>query len=434
MNMNARAEAGNALADCAFARRFAETVADNEIIRRLAAEVAQVAARPIQNQRRQLWRNHNSLRPGRPLINMRGGVCMQETLNPWLQCRDPFFRHYEFVLRDALLRDWIDDDMVVEPWLNLRAVPVLPPAGHWGVKIEREHSAEAHGSFRWNPPLKEWADLAQLVKPRHEIDEEATARNYERLSAAVGAELPLNLDRSPHWTVWAGDISTDLAYLRGLEQVMWDMADEPERLHELLAFMRDGILAAHEQAEAAGDWGLANHQNQSMPYCQELADPQANRGPVKRSELWAFCAAQELTLVSPAMHDEFMFQYQMPILKHFGLVAYGCCEDLTHKIDMLRQLPNLRRIAVTPVANVARCAEQIGGDYVASYRPNPASMVCCGFDEERIRRILCEHLAAFKANGCVVDICLKDVQTVEGEPWRLRRFVELAREAAAGYA
>ena len=94
------------------------------------------------------------------------------------------------------------------------------------------------------------------------------------------------------------------------------------------------------------------------------------------------------------MHDEFLLQYQLPIMSRFGLVAYGCCEDLTRKIDMLRQIPNLRIIAVTPRADVGRCAEQIGTDYVISWRPNPADMVCCGFDEARIRRILREGLAA----------------------------------------
>ena len=55
-------------------------------------------------------------------------------------------------------------------------------------------------------------------------------------------------------------------------------------------------------------------------------------------------------------------------------------EDLTNKIDMLRTIPNLRRIAVSPFANVRRCAEQIGTDYVMSYRPSPADMVSYGFN------------------------------------------------------
>jgi len=121
-----------------------------------------------------------------------------------------------------------------------------------------------------------------------------------------------------------------------------------------------------------------------------------------------------------------MLQYQIPIMREFGLVAYGCCEDLTHKIDVLRQIPNLRRIAISPMADVARCAEQIGTDYVFSYRPSPADMVAYGFDPQRIREILTEDLLACSA--CHVDITLKDVETVERDPERIRRWVGLTRE------
>ena len=45
-------------------------------------------------------------------------------------------------------------------------------------------------------------------------------------------------------------------------------------------------LAATARAERAGDWGLSAHQNQAMPYAEELRDPAANarrlaRGPVE---------------------------------------------------------------------------------------------------------------------------------------------------------
>ena len=113
-------------------------------------------------------------------------------------------------------------------------------------------------------------------------------------------------------------------------------------------------------------------------------------------------------------------------MKHFGRSAYGCCENLTGKIDMLRQIPNLRRIAVTPSADVRACGERIGADYVMSYRPNPAEMVCCGFDEARIRRIVGNAIEVFR--GRHFDITLKDVDTVEGEPWRLRRWGEIVRD------
>jgi len=207
---------------------------------------------------------------------------------------------------------------------------------------------------------------------------------------------------------------------------MIDMIDRPEWLHQLLAFMRDGILRTHEQAEACGDWGLSAHQNQAIPYADGLPAPAANVRGVKRSQLWYFAAAQEYALVSPAMHDEFLLQYQLPIMKHFGLTAYGCCEDLTRKIDILRQIPNLRRISVSPFANVASCAEQIGTDYVISYRPSPADMVGYGFDPDRITTILKRDLEALK--GCQFDITLKDVETVQHDPTRIGKFVQLVKQ------
>jgi hypothetical protein len=213
-----------------------------------------------------------------------------------------------------------------------------------------------------------------------------------------------------------------------MENFMIDMIDNPEWLHRLLTIMRDGVMRTQETVEAAGNWGLAMHQNQAMPYAEELDDPQPNVNGVKRRDLWTFVAAQEFTGVSPDFHEEFLLQYQRPIIDQFGLVAYGCCEDLTQKIDMLRQIPKLRRIAVSPAADVAKCAGQIRRDYVFSYRPNPTEMVAYGFDEERIRTVLRRDLEVCREHDCCVDITLKDVETVQGDRNRVRRWVEITRE------
>jgi hypothetical protein len=189
----------------------------------------------------------------------------------------------------------------------------------------------------------------------------------------------------------------------------------------------------YDAVEDAGDWRLVDGRNQVMTYAQDLPDPRANSDPVTRQDLWIFMAAQELAGVSPKMHDEFMLQYQIPIMEKFGLAAYGCCEDLTNKIDILRKIPNLRRIAITPWADVESCGEQIGDEYVCSWRPNPAEMVCCGFDPDRIRRVVRAACEGFAKNGCLFEICLKDVETVQNEPGRLPEFVRIVREVSAGY-
>jgi len=209
------------------------------------------------------------------------------------------------------------------------------------------------------------------------------------------------------------------------------MYDNPDWLHEVLSFMSTAIREMLDAGEQAGDWRLSDSANQAMPYSLELPDPGAHDNPVPMSQLWGYMASQETTLVSPEMFDEFMFQYQIPLMEKYGLVAYGCCEDLTRKIGVLRQLKNLRRIAVTPVADIRKSAEVIGADYVISWRPNPALMVCCGWDEARIRNIIREGLDVF--DGLHLDITLKDTETLENEPWRLQKWVRIVREEIDAY-
>ncbi len=386
---------------------------DVTVVQDLAKQVAEIATKPVQDERRKLWRRHNSLQRTRPLVLSLGAPWHVEVMPDGdLQCLDPFWRGLEHGLRLAILQDRLDDDTVIEPWITVQAVYRHPVSAEcrWGPPIRFSEKTEARGSFAFRPSIVDEADFDKLVMPRHEIDEEATRRKYEQTCDALGDTLSVQLDRGPFYRSWCADISTDVVRLLGLEQFMMYMLDRPEWLHRVLAFMRDGVLATHEQAERAGDWRLFHHANQAVPYAKELADPAVDDRAMKRSDLWFFCASQETTCVSPAMFDEFMLQYQQPIMDQFGLTAYGCCEDLTRKIPLLRRIRNLRRISVTPWADLGCCAEQIGADYVLSWRPNPSEVVCTGFDRRRVERLTREALATCR--GCHVDITLKDIETL----------------------
>ncbi|MFI3238094.1 MAG: hypothetical protein R3Y47_08740 [Lachnospiraceae bacterium] len=123
-----------------------------------------------------------------------------------------------------------------------------------------------------------------------------------------------------------------------------------------------------------------------------------------------------------------MFDLQKPIMERYGLVAYGCCEDLTRKIDVIKNLKNLRRIAVSPFSDLKKCAEQIGSDYVLSYRPDPSSAVSRGVDEEFVRRDICEAFDILDANKCKFDIILKDVETVAGDKHAILQWTHIVRD------
>jgi hypothetical protein len=401
---------------------------DREILRDLAKRYMEICSAPEQKRRRDLWRKHNSLVRSEPPIYVRA-FAWGEMPESKLSCADPFLREFENFFRMEIFRSGFDDDYIFEPWITLRA---SYKRSGWGVDIQRHFSDEPGGSYKADYPIKTLEDIRKLREPRHEIDEEATARNAAVLNELMGDIITVNIDRGPAWRMWTADLSTDLGHLRGMENIMLDMMDNPDWLHKLCSFMSRGVLNAQDEAEAAGDWGLCAHQNQAMPYALELPDPAPNSNGAKRKQLWGYMAAQEFTLISPAQHGEFLLNYQLPILEKFGLTAYGCCEDLTRKIDMLRKIPNLRRIAVSPFADAAKCAEQIGDKYVLSYRPSPADMVSYGFDPARIEKILRRDLGACRANSCHTDVTLKDVETVERDPRRVKEWVKLTRKIICG--
>lgn len=396
---------------------------ERALLRDLACRYVETCRAPAQDERRGLWRRHNSLQPTRPLIYVRA-CAWSEMPQAICRCEDPLHRHYEDFFRYHLFWDSLGDDSIFEPWVTVTAVH---ECSGWGVQARRRHSDDPRGSYKVDYPLRAPEDAERLRPPRHAIDGPATAEKVARVQDLFADLLEVNVDRGPAYRTWAADLSSDLGSLRGIEHFMVDMVDRPQWLHGLLRFMSEGVQRAQQQAEDAGDWGLSDHYNQAMPYAEELPGPRANADGVRRRQLWCFAAAQEFTGVSPQMHDEFLLQYQLPILSEFGLVAYGCCEDLTEKIDMLRQVPNLRRIAVSPFADVRRCAEQIGTDYVFSYRPSPTDMVGYGLDDERVKGLLRADLEACR-DGCV-DITLKDVETVEGDADRVRRWVAMCRDA-----
>ncbi len=395
---------------------------DMDIIQDLARRYAEISSDPVQEKRRNQWMDLNSLRGAKPQIYVRA-FAWKEMPQSNLECEDRFLRGYENFFRNRIFWHDLNDDSIFEPWIPVEAVPKCTG---WGVEVKHIKGDDPRGAYKIGYPIRSEKDLEKLCMPYHEIDEQKTAERASRLHDAVGDIIDIDIDRSPWYWRWHGDISMLLGNFRGIEHLMMDMVDQPEFLHKLTGFLSKGILKTHDEAEEKGDWSPSSSFNQAMPYAHELARPKANASGIKQKKIWGFQAAQELTGVSPAMHEEFLLRHQMPVMEKFGLIAYGCCEDLTNKIDMLRSIPNLRRISVSPFANVQKCAEQIGSDYVISYRPSPTDMVGYGFDPDRIRSIMKADLEACR--DCHVDITLKDVETVESDPDRVRKWVTLTRE------
>ena len=155
---------------------------------------------------------------------------------------------------------------------------------------------------------------------------------------------------------------------------------------------------------------------------------------VRLKDVWGMAAAQIFSEVSPAMHDEFAVTYEKQFLEPFGLTCYGCCEPLHKKIDILRKIPNLRRISMSPWIEPIEGAEKIGSDYIFSFKPNPAYLSTDRWDLDVCRQEMIAVLDACKANGCVSEYIMKDTHTCRGEPERYDQWTEMAMELVLDYA
>jgi len=402
-------------------------------IRSLAEQVYEIAVSDEMNRRRGLWSDHNSLKLTQPLIYIRAYAAAEVPELNRLECVNAQMRGFEGYFKNILYRHSLGDDSIFEPWYPVRAVFAYPKDGmKWGFPVtvtHPEYTGGKKGAFIFNPPIVEDGDIKKFVKPLHSIDEIKTAEAFETASEILKGVMPAVVDRSPVYTHWNADISTDLGYIRGVEGMMWDMMDRPEWLHKIAGFMSQGIAGVQDSAEAAGDFTLYSQDNQAMPYARELPPPSADTSPAGRSKLWAFCASQETAAVSPAMWEEFILNHQKAIYGKYGLLSYGCCEDMTHKFPILkREMKNLRRVAVTPWADLRSCSEQLGSGYVMSWRPSPTDMVAYGFDPGRVKKAVREAFRLAGENKNHIDVTLKDVETVSDNPGSVKKFVEAVRE------
>ena len=167
------------------------------------------------------------------------------------------------------------------------------------------------------------------------------------------------------------------------------------------------------------------HSSGGVSYTDELPAPGYESGVPRLCDLWASAESQELVQVSPRMHAEFAMSYEKRLLEPFGLNGYGCCEDLTRKMADVLTIPYLRRVSVAPTADLPRCAEQLVGRCIVSWKPQPAHVVG-SLDETTLReyiRSACEHTL-----HNVVEFILKDTHTCELRPERFDDWMRIASE------
>ena len=115
------------------------------------------------------------------------------------------------------------------------------------------------------------------------------------------------------------------------------------------------------------------------------------------------------------------------LLEPFGLNGYGCCDDLSEKLDGVLKINNLRRVAVCPWADIAKFTPVLQKNYIMTWKPKPMPLAADTFDGEIVKKELENGLQ--KAKGGVIELILRDTHTCKNQPERFGEWVKIARQA-----
>lgn len=387
---------------------------DKRIVRELAKRYMDQVCTEKQEKILRRCRDTNDLKIVRP------PVVLDEI--PWYQmdmdgeltclCEDARVREVELYFRKALYyMKHFKADNLYRPFF-----PIDRTMESTGMGIELQCADLKRTDDTNNIVSREFVDVLEdesalelLHDPEFTLRPDIDAENMEFHTALLGDAIPVKLYGVG---VFGNAPWDDITFLRGVEPIMMDMYDRPEYLHAIA----QKFLSA---ANARMDFIEKNMEVENFCcslHCTpgQVSDP----APNDKRITWYRGMAQSFGIISPAMFKEFEVDYIKALAERCAYTYYGCCEPLDDKIQVLKEISNLRKLGCSPWANVEKCAEQIGRDYVLSRKPNPAN-VAIKTDPEVIRREIEETVKACQKYGCACDITLKDISTVSNRPENL---------------
>ncbi len=406
---------------------------DKAILKELGKQVAEIAERPVMEEKKELWIKHNKLERTRPVL-----LCDPE--NGWnevipesqLKCKNSIARLWEDHLRKQVFwGEEMNDDYVVEPYFNL---PYVYQEKQWGVagstKVQsKKKTAEQGKAYHIETVLEDLSQIKDITKPELYIDYKTTESLLVTAHEIFDGILEVRLNTV--W-FWSFGLTDDLVFLRGMEKLMYDFYDEPERVHEVMKILFDGAMARLDFLEDNKLLCLNNDGTYVGSGGIWFIDTLPSEGfdkKVRTKDMWGLAESQVTVGISPDMFEEFIFPYQKKLMERFGLTCYGCCEPMDQRFDIVKAVTNLRRVSVSPWANIQVMAEKLKHDYIYSLKPTPSNLAIPEIDKELVRKEIREVLKITRDN--CVELIMKDNHTLGNNPENIKNWVKIVREEIA---
>ncbi|MCK5001043.1 MAG: hypothetical protein KAS23_15980, partial [Anaerohalosphaera sp.] len=347
-----------------------------------------------------------------------------------LQCAHPWARDQEAQLRKTIYQ-WkhLPGDMVVSDFL---VCPLAIHSTDFGViedvDIVRTDDTSDVVSRHFNVQIKDPEDIEKIKLPKISHNEQATELNYQAMCKVYEGIIDVKKQGQTHiwFTPW-----DFLIRWWGIQEAMMDMILRPDMVNAAVSRMVDAWMTELDQFDSMNLLSLDNDNTRigsgGYGFTNELPTDNYDPNHVHPYNMWGCSNAQIFSEVSPDMHWEFALKHDLRWLERFGLTYYGCCEPLDRKIDILRKVPNLRKISISPWCDLDRVVSQIDSDYVISRKPSPAVLAETDWEPEKARADIREMIETAQGN-CHIEFIMKDISTVRNDPKRLWQWAEIAME------
>ena len=411
---------------------------DLVILRDLAKTQMEVASLPVMQERTREWFLHNDLKGKRPMIHLELWTFGDEIIPDKMRCEGEKAREIESSLLQSFLNyELFDDDRIVPPFYPLQI--------HVGFKlfnadIKRDHVADSKGrqighKFEYLIDDLE-KDSQKLDQTQWFTDLDRTYQEKAFLEELFGDILPVRIIGRG-----AGiSLTQHVVHLMGMEAMFMAMYDCPDALHALMKRITDDYMAWYQFLESQKLILPTNTYTQvaqgTWAFTHELPGPDLTQliqkapvDSVKLDQIWGYMDSQETVGLSPEMFEDFFFPYYKRAGDLFGLLSYGCCEPVDSIWDTcVSQFKNLRKVSISPWCDEEKMGERLRGSSVIFHRKPSPNFLGVGyhFDADGFSEHIRKTMLA--ARGCKLEITMRDVYSLGGDPGKARRAVAIIRQ------
>ncbi|MFH1708782.1 MAG: hypothetical protein ABIF71_12820 [Planctomycetota bacterium] len=347
----------------------------------------------------------------------------------YLKCTAGLARSIEYDLRRRIwMAENVPDDHIVWPTVVV-AAPKREQRG-WGVELGWKHADSDLGANAYDPPFKDGVELHRLTKPVITWDEEELQRQLEHARHFTGGKLTV-FPNFRHVSHAPFDYAVQM---RGMENLLMDVALQPGTVHALMEFITSWIENVDRERERAGRLSVFPSPGGWQEYgfrihCAWLTPDFTGRKPALRDE-WVYLTDQTSAGLGPDQYAEFIQPYHARLAAPYTntTIYYHGCECLDLKGPVIKKNPNLRRFHVSPWSSVAKAVETFRGSVVMEVHDHPGNTFLKSDAEMQasLRKLV------DAAAGHPMDLNISDIHTFDGKPQNLVRWARAAQAVAGG--